>query len=89
MDLLANITSFIIDYNPEKEAYECFFNKREKDLLVLDVLGLEDENKIDKTICALIENKKIDLPKTTIILFHKYINGFDDGGIIVGIKIIK
>jgi len=53
------------------------------------VLGLENENNIDKTICALVENKKINLPKTTIILFHKYINGFDDGEIIVGLKIIK
>jgi len=87
IDLLANITSFIIDTNPEKDSYECFFNKRKKDLLVLDVLGLENESKIDETICSLIENKEIKLPKNTIILFHKYTNGFDDGGIIVGLKI--
>jgi len=89
LDLLADITTFIIDSNPEKEAYECFFNKREKNLLVLDVLGLENEASIDKTICALIENKEIKLPKNTIILFHRYVNGFDDGGIIVALKFNK
>ena len=89
LDLLADITTFIIDSNPEKDSYECFFNKREKKLLVLDVLGLENEEKIDKTVCGLLENKKIKLPKNTIILFHKYINGFDDGGIIVALKITR
>lgn len=87
LDLLADITTFIIDSNPEKDSYECFFNKREKKLLVLDVFGLENEDKIDKTLCNLVENKQIKLPKKTIILFHKYENEFDDGGIIVGLRI--
>lgn len=89
LNFLADITTYIMDSNPEKDSYECFFNQHQKNLLVLDVYGLENEEKIDKTVCGLLENKKIKLPRTTIILFHKYINGFDDGGIIVGLKISK
>ncbi len=88
LDVLATMTTFIIDSNPEKDSYECFFNKSEKDLWVFDVLGLENEDQIDKTLCLLIKNKEIKLPKNTILLFHKYVNEFDDGGIIVGLKIV-
>jgi hypothetical protein len=85
LDLLADITTFIIDSNPEKDDYECFFNKRTKDLLILDVYGLEDEAKIDNTFCELIKNQNIELPQNVIILFHRYVNGYDDGGVIVGL----
>lgn len=86
LDLLAEITSYITDANPEKDSYECFFNKRANDLLVLDVYGLESEESINKTMCGLSKNKKLPLPKNIIILFHKYIDGFKDGGIIAGLR---
>ena len=87
IDLLAEITTFIIDSNPENESYECFFNERKKDFLVLDVYGLENEKKIDETLCKLKANKDIKLPKKTYFLFHKYVNEFEDGGILVGLSV--
>lgn len=87
--LLTKIMTLILETNPEKETYECFFNTSKKNLLVLDVFGLEDYQCINRTLCSLRDDTDIKLPKNTIILFHIYVNGFEDGGIIEALRMVN
>ena len=89
LDLLADITTYLIEVNGDTSEFEVFFNQKTEKLLVLDVYGLENEDQIDSTTCGLFNNSKIKLPAHMIILFHQYKNGNEDGGIIVGLTNIN
>ena len=89
LDLLADITTCIIEVNGDTSEFEIFYNQKTEKSLVLDVYWLENEEQIDSTTCRLFNTTTIKLPAQMIILFHQYKNGYEDGGIIVGLTNIN
>ena len=85
LDLLADITTLVFDNNSDTSVYEVFYNYRNNETLVLDVFGVENYKQIDTTFCGLVNNQNLNLPQSLTILFHRYANGYEDGGIVVGL----
>lgn len=89
LELLADITTLIIKSNGDTSEFEVFYNRKTDTSLTIDIYGLEIVKQIDKTVCDLKNTNEIDLPNHMNLLFHRYVNGYDDGGIIVGLSIKK
>lgn len=86
-DKLAYITNKLIECNGDSAEFEVFINLKRDNFLTLDIFGLENENKIDLTVCALKNDPNLHLPSLTILLFHKYTKDLNDDGIIAGLKL--
>ncbi len=87
LDKLAEITSAVVKCNGDTTEFEVFFNKKENDLLAIDIFGISDLNQIHKTACALKTEKALQLPSTTILLFHSYSKDLQDAGIVAAVKL--
>lgn len=86
---LADITTQIMKCYGDSAEFEVFFNSKSDNFLALDIFGLENEKKIDRTVCALKNNLDLHLPASTVLLFHKYTKDLNDGGIVAGLKLKK
>lgn len=83
--MVEDITAHVAKQYDKTIPYEVFINQKTDTSLVLDIYGLEKEEEVDETSCWIFNGKEIDLPARTTLLFHRYINDYQDGGIVVGL----
>lgn len=83
--LVDAIDKYIAANNDKSVEYEVFINQRTDTSLILDIFGLEKEEEVDKTSCGIFNSTDMGLPARVTLLFHRYINESEDGGIVVAI----
>lgn len=83
--MLEAISAYIVANNDKSVEYEVFINQRTDTSLILDIFGLEKEEDVDKTSCGIFNSTDMGLPARVTLLFHRYINESEDGGIVVAL----
>ena len=83
--ILQDAITLVNEKNSPDSVRQVTLVQKAKNLLVLDIYGIADRNKIDDIACRLFSHKTFKLPTEVILLFHSYSSKLDDGGIVVGL----
>lgn len=69
MDLLADITTAIIDMYNEKEEFEVFFLMNDGQNITIEIVGQFKKGMVDEIACYILKSNLKGLPKVRWLLF--------------------
>jgi len=86
LSTIAEITDLVIHHFGDTSENEVFYNTKLPNSLAIEIYGVEQLSDIDSISCKIFNSKSLKLPNDLTLLFHKYVNGANDGGIVAALR---